>query len=65
MNPALPFTSDVTQCGTSILPTESSVLASGGCRVSVSVFDGLTKLDVDKSKQEIVRNKLVLFLRCM
>jgi 5'-nucleotidase len=60
-----PFTDDVDQCGTNHLPTESSVIAAGGCRVSVSVFNGWTKLDVDKETQAAVRDRIASLLTCL
>jgi 5'-nucleotidase len=60
-----PFTNDVDQCGTDDFPTESSVIAAGGCRVSVSVFSGSTKLDVDKETQAAVRDRIASLLTCL
>ena len=60
-----PFTHDVYQCGSEDLPTESSVIAAGGCQVSVSVFSGSTKLDVDNSTQAVVRDRIANLLTCL
>lgn len=60
-----PFTNDVHQCNSDHLPTESDVFNAGGCRVPISVFDSVTKLDVNKDKQKIVRDKITSVLTCM
>lgn len=59
-----PFTKDVNQCGSDHLPTESSVIESGGCRVSVSAFWATSKLDVDKATQAAVRSKIGGLFEC-
>jgi len=59
-----PFTPDVDHCGTNHLPTESSVIDSGNCRVSISVFKGF-KLDASASQQQVVRDKISSLLTCL
>ncbi|KAJ6554511.1 sure-like protein [Mycena capillaripes] len=60
-----PFSSDVKTCGTTRLPTESSVVGMDGkCFVSVSVFDASTKLDVDAATQAVVLGKLSSIFSC-
>ncbi|KAJ7145810.1 sure-like protein [Mycena epipterygia] len=49
---------DVETCGTTHLPTESSVVAKSGCFVSVSVFNASTKGDVNAATQGVVLSKL-------
>jgi 5'-nucleotidase len=56
---------DVQTCGTTHLPTESSVVATSGCFISVSVMNAVTKADVDASTQAIVLNKLSGLLSCL
>ncbi|KAH8922789.1 sure-like protein [Atractiella rhizophila] len=60
-----PFTDDVQQCGTNHLPTESSVIDSGNCRVSISGFDSSDKFDLDKARQAVVRDKFASILSCI
>lgn len=60
-----PWTPDVTHCNTHHLPTEATVVDTEGCYVSVSVFKGWSKLDVDKDAQRIVKNKLSDLLTCL
>jgi 5'-nucleotidase len=56
---------DVKTCGSSSLPTESSVVGTDGCYASVSVFDASNKLDAGKSEQAAVLAKLSGFLTCL
>ncbi|KAJ7819524.1 sure-like protein [Mycena leptocephala] len=49
---------DVQTCGTTHLPTESSVISKAGCFATVSVFNASTKGDVDAATQGIVLAKL-------
>ncbi|KAJ7630051.1 sure-like protein [Mycena polygramma] len=58
------FATDVETCGTTRLPTESSVVEMCGCFASVSVFDASTKLDVDAATQAGVLGKLDSILSC-
>ncbi|KAJ7279075.1 sure-like protein [Mycena rebaudengoi] len=55
---------DVTTCGTTHLPTESSVVAKSGCFTSVSVFNASTKGDVSAAIQGVVLTKLASLLTC-
>ncbi|KAJ6476288.1 sure-like protein [Mycena sanguinolenta] len=59
-----PFVTDVDTCGTTHLPTESSVISMSGCFATVSVFDASTKLDADAANQAIVLAKLASILTC-
>ncbi|KAJ7079769.1 sure-like protein [Mycena belliarum] len=58
------FATDVRTCGTTRLPTESSVVAKSGCFASVSVFNAKTKLDADAATQGVVLAKLSSLLTC-
>ena len=58
------LTPDVDQCGTTHLPTESKVIDSGNCRVSISVFKGF-KLDASAEQQQVVRDKISSLLTCL
>ncbi|KAJ7584767.1 sure-like protein [Mycena floridula] len=49
---------DVQTCGQTHLSSESSVVATSGCFVSVSVFDASTKADSSATNQAFVLNKL-------
>jgi 5'-nucleotidase len=60
-----PFATDVTTCGSSHLPTESSVVGTSGCFVSVSVFNANDKLDANAAKQGVVLSKLSSILSCL
>ncbi|KAF8183740.1 sure-like protein [Mycena galopus ATCC 62051] len=55
---------DVETCGTTHLPTESSVISKAGCFSTVSVFNASTKNDVDVATQAIVLAKLTSILTC-
>ncbi|KAF7345084.1 Survival protein sure-like phosphatase/nucleotidase [Mycena venus] len=55
---------DVQTCGTTHLPTESSVISKAGCFATVSVFDAQTKGDVNATTQAIVLAKLTSILSC-
>jgi 5'-nucleotidase len=59
-----PFTPDVEHCGDNHLPTESDVIDSGNCRVSISVFKE-SKFDVSAGQQQVVRDKIQSLLSCM
>ncbi|EJD47246.1 sure-like protein [Auricularia subglabra TFB-10046 SS5] len=57
---------DVTTCGSTRLPTESSVVGTrGGCFISVSVYNASTKGDVPSGTQQVVLTKLSGFLSCL
>ncbi|KAJ7482225.1 sure-like protein [Mycena galericulata] len=55
---------DVQTCGTTHLPTESSVVGMSGCFSSVSVMNATTKGDVDAATQAVVLAKLESILSC-
>ncbi|KAJ7789559.1 sure-like protein [Mycena olivaceomarginata] len=55
---------DVQTCGTTHLPTESSVITKTGCFATVSVFNARTKSDVDAATQAAVLTKLSSILSC-
>ncbi|KAF7373322.1 Acid phosphatase [Mycena sanguinolenta] len=55
---------DVETCGTTHLPTESSVIAKAGCFATVSVFNANTKANVNAATQAIVLAKLASILTC-
>ncbi|KAJ6622752.1 survival protein sure-like phosphatase/nucleotidase [Mycena sp. CBHHK59/15] len=48
---------DVQTCGTTHLPTESSVVAKSGCFASVGVFSASNKGDVNATMQGVVRRQ--------
>lgn len=56
---------DVETCSGTSLPTESSVIGTGGCYASISVADANTKGDVDAATQKIVLDKLSSILSCL
>ncbi|KAJ7613530.1 sure-like protein [Roridomyces roridus] len=61
-----PFVDDVELCGSSHLPTESTVVGtSGGCFVSVSVMEASTKFDAGETVQAAVVQTLGSFLGCL
>lgn len=64
-NLADPLAVDVTTCGTNHLPTESSVVGSSGCHVSISVINAITKTDVDAATQQVVFNRVESLLSCI
>lgn len=56
---------DVSTCGTTRLPQESTVVASrSGCFVSVSVINASTKKDVSAATQQVVLSRLGSSLSC-
>jgi 5'-nucleotidase len=56
---------DATTCGSSALPSESSVVRTSGCYASVSLFNTASKLDASKASQATVIAKLASFLSCL
>ena len=57
---------DVATCGSTRLPSESSVVkTSGGCYVSVSVGHANTKLDATAAQQGVVLRKLSGIFSCL
>ena len=55
---------DVSLCGTTRLPTESSVVARSGCWVSISVGNATSKDDVSAAQQQVVLNRISSILSC-
>jgi hypothetical protein len=61
-----PFGGDIEICDNGgYLPTETTVMKTSGCWVSVSVAVARTKLDAGTSNQVIVLNKLGGILTCL
>ncbi|KAL7624408.1 hypothetical protein AAE478_005972 [Parahypoxylon ruwenzoriense] len=65
VNPGLFSEPDAVTCGSDRLPTESSVIDAGGCRISVSVGDASDKTTAPKEKQAVVLKKLNSLLTCL
>ncbi|EIM80637.1 sure-like protein [Stereum hirsutum FP-91666 SS1] len=65
VNTALGLPIDVSTCGRSALPTESSVVGTSGCFASVSVVSANTKLDVGKATQAVVLGLIGDSLGCL
>jgi len=55
---------DVSLCGTTRLPTESSVVARSGCWASISVGNATTKDDVTAAQQQVVLTRISSILSC-
>ncbi|KAL0575140.1 hypothetical protein V5O48_006817 [Marasmius crinis-equi] len=60
-----PAATDADTCGSTHLPTESSVVAMDGCFASVSAFNATTKGDVDAATQGFVLGKLKNLITCL
>ncbi|KAL5380509.1 hypothetical protein DPSP01_007827 [Paraphaeosphaeria sporulosa] len=56
---------DVSTCGSTRLPTESKVVGTSGCYVSVSVGNAATKGDSTSANQAVVLGKLKGILSCL
>lgn len=56
---------DVATCGSTRLPTESKVVGTSGCYVSVSVGNAGTKGDSTAANQAVVLGKLKGILSCL
>lgn len=56
---------DTEQCGETRLPTETSVVGTEGCYVSVSVGDANDKTTASADKQAVVLKKLQSMLSCL
>lgn len=56
---------DVATCGKTRLPTESTVVGTSGCYVSVSVGRADTKGDASARDQAVVLGKLGKMLVCL
>lgn len=57
--------SDVTTCGSSRLPDESSVVGTAGCYASVSVLNARSKLSGNKDMQQVVYDRMKSFFTCL
>lgn len=55
----------VSTCGSDTLPTESSVVGTSGCYVSISVGNASTKNDGTEAQQAVVLEKLESILSCL
>ena len=56
---------DVETCGSSRLPTETSVVDTTGCYASISVGNAVGKTDADATEQAVVLEKLQSILSCL
>ncbi|KAI0337679.1 sure-like protein [Trametopsis cervina] len=56
---------DVETCGTTHLPTESTVVGRSGCHASVSVISATSKFGVGASEQGAVLNRISTILSCL
>jgi hypothetical protein len=56
---------DTEQCGETRLPTETSVVDTDGCYISVSVGDANDKTTASAEKQAVVLKKLQSLLTCL
>lgn len=65
--PAVPLITadDVDQCGSKRLPTESTVMGTSGCYVSISVGSASSKTDSNATNQGIVRDRVAKYLSCL
>ena len=65
VNSGLLSEDDVEHCGSTRLPSESSVIDRSGCYVAISVGDATDKSTAPASKQAVVLNKLRSILTCL
>jgi hypothetical protein len=66
INPHIFFTPpDVETCGTTTLPTDKTVVDSGGCHVSVSVGQCIDKTTAGAADQKVVLDKLGRLFSCL
>ncbi|KAL2275549.1 hypothetical protein FJTKL_01939 [Diaporthe vaccinii] len=56
---------DVRTCGSTRLPTESSVVGTSGCYASISVGVASNKMDATAAQQAVVLQKLQSILSCL
>lgn len=56
---------DVETCGSTRLPTETAVMRTDGCYVSISVGDASNKLDANAAEQAVVLASLQSILTCL
>lgn len=65
VNTALGLPIDVNTCGSSSLPSESSVVGTDGCFASVSVLNANDKLDASEDDQATVLGLIGASLACL
>ncbi|KAI0128975.1 survival protein sure-likephosphatase/nucleotidase-like protein [Xylariales sp. AK1849] len=65
INPGIISEPDVETCNSTRLPTETDVIQSGGCHISVSVGDASDKTTAAADKQAVVLEKLSSLLTCL
>ncbi|KAI1388367.1 sure-like protein [Hypoxylon trugodes] len=65
INPGTFSDPDTESCGSTRLPTETSVIDAGGCHISVSVGDATDKTTAPAEKQAVVLQKLGSLLTCL
>ena len=66
INPAFKGTApDLETCGSTRLPTETSVLDRSGCYASISVGQAVAKTDANATEQAVVLSKLESLLSCL
>ena len=65
INPGFASEPDVEWCGSDRLPTETDVIKSDGCYVSVSIGDATDKTTANDERQEVVLEKLRDILTCL
>lgn len=58
-------TADVKTCGSTRLPTETTVVDTAGCYASISVGQAVSKADANATEQSIVLGKLQGILSCL
>ena len=56
---------DVKTCGSTRLPTETTVVGTSGCYASISVGNAVAKTDANATEQAIVLKKLQSILSCL
>lgn len=56
---------DVETCGSTRLPTETTVVDTAGCYASISVGNAVAKTDADATEQAVVLEKLQSILSCL
>ena len=56
---------DVKTCGSTRLPTETTVIDTTGCYASISVGNAVTKADTNATEQAVVLKKLSKILSCL
>lgn len=56
---------DVETCGSTRLPTETTVVDTAGCYASISVGNAAAKTDANATEQAVVLDKLQSILSCL